>query len=156
MSWANTGQGTCPPVLIGNLALLSKKAALDCGIKNAAVMLFELDIDALKPLASRTNTFIHIPEYPMTDYDVSFLFDPEITWEKIYETATAKMGPDSVLQSVSFVEEYTGRQIPEGKKSVTLRLVIGSLGKTLKSEEIENCANAIGKRLIKTLGAKLR
>jgi len=141
---------------IGNLALLSKKAALDCGIKNAAVMLFEIDIDSLKPLASRTNSFTHIPEYPMTDYDVSFLFDSEITWEKIYEAATAKMGPDSVLQSVSFVEEYTGRQIPEGKKSVTLRLVIGSLSKTLKSEEIENCANAIAKRLVKMLGAKPR
>jgi phenylalanyl-tRNA synthetase beta chain len=66
------------------------------------------------------------------------------------------MGPDSVLRSVSFVEEYTGRQIPEGKKSVTLRLVIGSLSKTLKSEEIENCANAIAKRLVKTLGAEKR
>jgi len=142
--------------IIGNLAILSKKAALDCGIKNAAVMLFEIDIDSLKPLPSRTNIFTQIPEYPMADYDVSFLFDSNVTWEKIYETATAKMGADSVLQGVSFVEEYTGRQIPEGKKSVTLRLVIGSLEKTLKSEEIENCANAIAKRLTKTLGAEKR
>ena len=141
---------------VGNLALLSKKAALDCGIKNAAVMLFEMDIDSLKPLPSRTNKFTHIQEYPMTDYDVSLLFDTTVTWEKVYEIATGKMGPDSMLRSVSFVEEYKGSQIPEGKKSVTMRLVIGSQNKTLTSEEIENCANAIVKRLKKTLGAETR
>jgi len=142
--------------LVGNLALLSKKASLDCGIKNAAVMLFEIDIDSLEPLPSRTNEFAHIPEYPMTDYDVSLLFDSSVKWEEIYETATSKMGKDGVLRAVSFVEEYKGKQIPEGKKSVTLRLVIGSLSKTLTSEEIENCANATIKRLVKTLGAEAR
>jgi len=142
--------------IIGNLALLSKKASLDCGIKNAVVMLFEIDIDCLKPFPSRTNKFSHIPEYPVTDYDVSLLFDSGVSWENIYKTATAKMGPDSMLRSVSFVEEYKGQQIPDGKKSITMRLVIGSLSKTLTSEEIENCTNAIIKRLKKTLGAEAR
>jgi len=141
---------------IGNLALLSKKASLSCGIKNSAAMLFELDVDALKPLASRTNKFTHIPEYPLTDYDVSLLFDAGTKWEKIYEVTTAKMGADSLLRGASFVEEYKGRQIPDGKKSVTMRLVIGSLSKTLTSEEIETCAGAIIKRLKKTLGAETR
>jgi len=141
---------------LGNLALLSKKASLDCGIKTAAVMLFEIDIDALKPLPSRSNEFKHIPDYPMTDYDVSLVFDSAVKWEKIYEVATSKMSKEGVLRAVSFVEEYKGKQIPDGKKSVTLRLVIGSLSKTLTSEEIENCANAIIKRLVKTLGAEVR
>jgi len=138
---------------IGNLALLSKKASLDCGIKNAAVMLFEIDIDSLKPFSSRTNNFIHIPEYPMTEYDVSLLFDLDVKWESIYDVATSKSGPDSTLRSASFVEEYKGNQIPKGKKSVTFKLLIGSLGKTLTSSEIEICANAVIKRLMKTLGA---
>ena len=141
---------------IGNLALLSNKASLGCGIKNASVMLFEVDIDSLQPFPSRTNKFKHIPEYPMTDYDVSLIFDTTVQWEKIYEVATAKIGPDSMLQAVSFFEEYKGRQIPDGKKSITLRLVIGSLSKTLTSDEIESCANAIVKRLKKTLGAETR
>jgi len=76
--------------------------------------------------------------------------------EKILEVATAKTGPDSLLRDVSFVEEYKGKQVPDGKKSITLRLVIGSLSKTLTSEEIESCANAIIKRLKKTLDAETR
>jgi len=140
----------------GNLALLSKKALLDCGIRNSAVMLFELDIDSLKPFPSRTNKFTHIPEYPMTDYDVSMLFDLPVKWEEISGLIAGKKGADDLLRDVHFVEEYKGRQVPDGKKSVTFRLVIGSLKKTLTSEEIENCANAVIKRLKKALNAEIR
>ena len=141
---------------VGNLALLSKKASLSCGIKNSAVMLFELDIDSLKPFLSRTNRFTHLPEYPMTDYDVSMVFDSAVKWGEISEVITGKKGPDDLLRDVSFVDEYRGSQVPDGKKSVTFRLVIGSLRKTLTSEEIEGCANSVVKRLKKNLGAELR
>ncbi|MGE5474184.1 MAG: phenylalanine--tRNA ligase subunit beta [Ignavibacteriales bacterium] len=143
---------------VGNLGLLSKKASLDCGIKNSAVMLFELDIDLLKPYASRTNKFTRIPEYPMTGYDVSMLFNSAVKWEQIFETVICKSEYDSenLLQDVFFVDEYKGQQVPEGKKSVTFRLIIGSLKKTLTSNEIESCANTIIRRLEKTLDAELR
>jgi phenylalanyl-tRNA synthetase beta chain len=141
---------------IGTLALLSKKAALDCGIRNSAVMIFEIDLDSLKPYQSRTNKFTSIPEYPMTDYDMSLLFDLTVTWEEIYDVITSKKGPDSLLRDVSFLEDYKGKQVPKGKKSIAFRLLIGSLKKTLTSEEIEGCANAVVKRLKKTLGAETR
>jgi len=67
-----------------------------------------------------------------------------------------KKGPDSLLQDIAFVEEYRGRQVPEGKKSITIRLRIGSLKKTLTSEEIESCAGAAVKRLKKAFNAELR
>mgnify|MGYP000243663344 CR=1 FL=1 len=48
-------------------------------------MLFELDVDALKPFRSRTNRFTHLPEYPMTDYDISLLFDSQVKWSQMYD-----------------------------------------------------------------------
>ena len=141
---------------IGDMAILSQNAARGCGIKNAAVMLFEIDLDALMPLSSRTNKFEKIAEYPMTEYDVSLLFDTETKWSEISKTAAGKPGPDNLLQNVSFFEEYKGKQIPDGKKSITLRLLIGSTKKTLTSDEIESCANAVSKRLTKVLGAQAR
>jgi len=119
-------------------------------------MIFEMDIDSLKPLRSRTNKFMDIPEYPMTEYDISMLFDSSVKWQEISEVIFGKKSEDSLLRDVSFVEEYKGRQVPEGKKSLTIRLLIGSLKKTLKSDEIENCANAVVKRLKKTYGAEVR
>ena len=46
--------------------------------------------------------------------------------------------------------------LPEGKKSVTIRLTIGSTEKTLTSAEIEACAASAVKKLVKNLGAELR
>ncbi|MBO4990994.1 MAG: phenylalanine--tRNA ligase subunit beta, partial [Firmicutes bacterium] len=141
---------------IGNLALLSKKAAMACGIKNSAVMLFELDIDSFQPFTSRTNQFVHLAEYPMNEYDISFLFDSTISWAEIQKTALSCKGQNANLQDVQFIEEYKGKHIPEGKKSVTLRLVIGSLDKTLKTDEIEACVAVVVKKLTKKLNAETR
>jgi phenylalanyl-tRNA synthetase beta chain len=140
--------------LSGNIALLSKKASLDCGVKNGAVMLFELDIDALSPYPSRTNKFTRINEYPVTDYDLSLLFDLPVKWADIYDAVTDDSS--GLLRGVSFVDEYRGRQIPDGKKSVTLRLTIGSSERTLTSDEIEARATSVAARLKIKFGAELR
>ncbi len=145
----------CGDKKVGDLALLSKKASMDCGIKNLATMLFELDADALVPLTSRDNRFTHLPEFPMTDYDVSLLFDTTAVWEDIAATVMGK-GGDPLLHGVEFVDEYRGKQVPDGKKSVTLRLKVGSLTKTLTSQEIEQVAATVIKRLAKKLNAAER
>ena len=142
--------------VIGNLALLSKKTAMACDIRNVAVILFELDTTVLKPFTSRTNRFEHLPEYPLVDYDISFLFDSALTWDEIKTPLDREVAKNPLLHGASFVDEYRGKQIPEGKKSVTVRLVIGSLEKTLTSQEIEACATSVVNRLSKVLGADMR
>ncbi len=142
--------------IIGNIALLSKKSALACGIKVASSILVELNIDALVPFKSRTNKFEHMPEFPMNDYDLSFLVDSMVKWSEIEAAVMEKAGDGSLLKDVKFVDEYKGKQIPQGKKSITIRLVIGSSEKTLTSGEIESVANSAIKRLTKKLGADIR
>ena len=139
---------------IGDLALLSKKAALACGIKVLSAVLVELDMDALEPFKSRTNHFSHIPEFPINNYDLSFLVDSMVKWDDIYGCVMAKK--NELLRDVLFVDEYKGKQIPAGKKSVTIRLVISSNEKTLTGPEIEQVANSVLKRISKTLGAEIR
>ncbi len=139
---------------VGSLGLLAKKASMACGIKNLSVVLAELDTELLVPFKSRTNTFTHLAEYPVNDYDISMLVDTAITWEQIRRAALSKNR--DYLRGVSFVDEYKGKQIPEGKKSVTVRLAIGADDKTLTSEEIEACANAVIKTLSKELSAEIR
>ena len=139
---------------IGDLALLSKKAALACGIKVLSAVLVELDMDALVPFKSRTNRFVRMPEFPMNDYDLSFLVDSMVKWDDIYAAVMTKK--HALLRDVQFVDEYKGKQIPAGKKSVTIRLVIGSDEKTLTGDEIEQVANGVLKRIAKSTGAEIR
>ena len=141
---------------IGDMALLSKKAALACGIKVLSAVLVEMDMDKLVPFRSRTNRFTHLAEHPVTDYDISFLVDSAVKWDEIYAAAMGKKSEGSLLRDVTFVDEYKGKQVPAGKKSVTIRLVIGSGEKTLTSAEIETVANSTLKKLSKTVGAEIR
>ena len=141
---------------IGDLALLSKKASLACGIKNLATVLFEINTDALKPFRSRTNGYNRLNEYPLIEYDVSMLFDVNTKWADIKASALKKKNNESFLKDVNFVDEYKGAQVPEGMKSVTIRLTIGSNEKTLNANEIEACANSVLKVLAKDLGGEMR
>ena len=139
---------------VGDLALLAKKVSMACGIKNMNVMLFQLDQDSLVPLKSRTNTFTHLAEYPMTDYDISLLVDGSVQWKDVAQTVRGIKS--ELLHGAAFVDEYRGKQVPAGKKSLTLRLAIGSKDKTLTSAEIEEVANTVLKKLTKRFGAELR
>lgn len=139
---------------VGDLALLSKKVSMACGIKNLNVMLFQLEQDSLVPLKSRTNTFTHMAEYPMTDYDISLLLDGSVQWKDVLQTVGGIKS--ELLHGASFVDEYRGKQVPAGKKSLTLRLSIGSKEKTLTSSEIEEVASNVLSKIAKRFGAELR
>ena len=141
---------------IGDMGLLAKKVSMACGVRNLSVMLFELDATKLRPLKSRTNRFAHLAEYPETDYDISMLFDPDAAWTDIYDAILGKKKASALLKDASFVDEYRGKQVPAGKKSVTIRLTIGSEEKTLTSQEIEAAAEQVMKKLRKAMGAELR
>lgn len=153
VAWLNICVGETK---VGSVGLLAKKPSLDCGIKNIAVVMFEIDTEYFLPLASRTNKFEHLDEFPTIDYDVSLLFDLDTKWQDIYSAAIKKKNADSYLKDVAFVEEYKGAQVPAGKKSVTLRLTIGAHDHTLKSDEIDKCAASVIKALKKSLAAEER
>ena len=132
------------------------KAALACDIKVLSAILVELDMDEFKPLKSRTNRYVRVPEYPTNEYDISFLVDSSVKWSEIYAAVLPKKSDDNLLREVLFVDEYKGKQIPDGKKSITLRLVIGSAEKTLTGPEIETVANGARKKLSKAFGIDVR
>ncbi len=140
--------------IVGHMGVLDKRASMAAGIKNLTVILVELDTDSLVPLKSRTNTFVHLDEYPVNEYDISMLVDATTTWETVRSVILSKHRDN--LRGVDFVEEYKGKQIPVGKKSLTVRLFVGASDRTLTSEEIETCAGAVIKQLGKELGAEIR
>ena len=151
--WLNIRRGD---VTVGSMGLLSKKASMACGIKDVASILFEIDTTLLVPFTSRTNKFEHVPEYPLVDYDISALFDSSVTWDEIKAVLDRQIAKNAQLHGASFIDEYRGKQIPENKKSVTIRLKIGSLEKTLTSQEIDKCAYSVMNTLSKLLNAEIR
>ena len=133
---------------VGTLAVVTKRARRLAGIKRGELVMFELDLDALAPLPSRTNRFDPIANHPQAEVDISLLFDAAAPWEAIAAGA-ASAGEE--VREVVFVDDYRGKGVPGGRKSITLRLRIGVPGRTLRSEEI----NAIGDRARAALRQRL-
>jgi phenylalanyl-tRNA synthetase beta subunit len=48
-----------------------------------------------------------------------------------------------LAESVEYVREYQGERVPEGKKSVTFRVVAGAANHTLSSSEITELRDRI-------------
>ena len=136
--------------IIGELGLVSMQTMINSKIKRANVVIFEINADKLVPYASRTNKYERLPELPLVEKDLSIIIDEEITWEQIENAIKSK------VKEIDFVDEYRGDQIPEGKKSITLKVRILNEGTTMTSEQINEKMNIILKALDKKCGAKLR
>lgn len=136
--------------LVGSMGLISLKAARLAGIKRAAVVVFELNMENITPLPSRTNSFEHLPQFPLVEQDFSVLIDETVTWADICAAV------EKTVSKITFIEEYRGTQVPQGKKSVMFRVWFGSGEGTLSSEQIEEKMNAIIKRISKKLGGEIR
>ena len=136
----------------GTLAVVTKRARRLAGIKRGELVLFEIDLDALEPLPSRTNRFDPIANYPQADVDVSMLFPVATTWAEIHQQASV----GSPVREVLFVDDYRGKGIPDGRKSITLRLRIGEPGRTLTSEEINAARDKARAQLVLGLQASER
>ena len=136
--------------VIGNIGLLSVKAMNDSKIKRTNVAIFEINVDKLIPYPSRTNEFKHIPVLPSIEKDLSLIVDENVTWEELTKYIKSK------VSSIKFIEEYRGNQIPEGKKSIMLRVTFDSENTTLTSEEINSKLDAIVRTLNRMCGAELR
>ena len=135
---------------IGTMGLVSTSVMMDAKIKRTNVCLFELDVTELIPFASRTNKFEHLPLLPLVEKDLSILVDEEISWEKISSAIKGK------VKEVIFVEEYRGDKIPQGKKSITLKIKLENTDVTMTSEEINNKMDKLLRTLEMTCGAVLR
>ena len=136
--------------VIGYIGLLSVKTMNDAKIKRTNAAVFEIDSDKFVPLESRTNKFKHIPVLPSVEKDLSLIVDENITWAEMTKYIRSK------ASSIKFIEEYRGNQIPEGKKSIMLRVTFDSGDTTLTSEEINTKLDAIIRTLNKMCGAVLR
>ena len=138
--------------MIGALALVSPKSAKASGIKRSLTVIFELDVEKLTPLPSRQNEFVHLPEYPLADFDLSIVFDENVGWAEIEAIARKA----DLVKDVKFIDEYRGAQVGDGKKSVSFRIWVGSDKGTLTSEQIENVSKQVVKKIGKKFGGDVR
>ena len=138
---------------IGVLAATSTRARRKAGIRRAQVAMFEIDVDALNPLASRDNRVEPLPTYPEVEYDISMIVASSVRWAEAFEIASQS---DELVRAVTFVDQYVGPQVPPNHKSLTMRLHIRSDQGTLVREQIDEIAGRVVSDLTAGLNAAIR
>lgn len=136
--------------IIGSLGLLSIQTMNESKIKRTNVAIFEMNMDKLVSLTSRDNKYDHLPELPLVEKDLSIIVDENIKWQTINDCIKP------LVKELEFVDEYRGNQIPNGKKSITLKVRFINEGTTMTSEEINEKMKDILSILNKKCGAFLR
>lgn len=117
------------------------------------VILFELH---LKPLLNKKiPRFQAISKYPQIRRDLSFLVNNVITIAQINQSVRDAVTNDW-LKSFHVFDVYTGKSIPEGKKSLAVALTLQDNKRTLVDNEINEIISAIIKRLEDEFAITLR
>ncbi len=141
---------------IGQLGVLNRRGTRAAGLKHAFAAIFEFNIDpgwGLISSPSRDNAYIALPELPAVDVDVSLTYPDAVSWAAI---AAAAGGVSPLIAAIEFVDQYRGKGIPDGHRSITLRARLQPTTQTLTSEEAMAVANAIRDIERQQLGAMER
>ncbi len=109
--------------------------------KKLNVAAFEINRDILQTMDQKLVKYKEPSKYPEVLLDYSFLVDNSVTFDKLMQDI--KGFKSKVLNGFEFVTIYNGKGLPEGKKSMTFRFVIGSAEKTLSSEDISEFAKSL-------------
>lgn len=95
-----------------------------------------------------------LPKQPAIERDISLIVDEEVTWKKIYESIIALNLEH--LEDVSFVTTFRGKNIGDGKKSLTLKLRFRDPKRTLTHDEVNGPAMQSIEMLTTTFSADIR
>ena len=113
-----------------------------------------LDVERIRKLSDTTCMFTALPKFPATSRDISMLVKNEITVFELEETIKEKGA--KILESVSLFDVYKGKQIEEGYKSVSFKILFRANDRTLTDEEVSQVMEKVLKNLEKKHNALLR
>ncbi len=114
------------------------------------VFCFELDFEKLVKL-SRTKITVTAPSrFPDSTRDIAMLVSEDLAAAKIIECVRAEKSKE--IEHVQIFDVYRGKGVPEGHKSIAVRIRYRSFDRTLAEEEI----SALHKKIITNLTDKLK
>ncbi|MBU0894966.1 MAG: phenylalanine--tRNA ligase subunit beta [Candidatus Omnitrophica bacterium] len=151
-------QAECAQVLIngepvGVMGRVSSDVLRRFDIKDK-VYLFEADLDAVLKDAGAAKHFTELSKYPSVYRDISILAAKNTLHRDLVSAMKAAGGP--ILKDVGLIDRYEGKQIPEGKQSLTYRLEYRDPSGTLVEKDVLHVHGRVLSELEAKFGAKLR
>lgn len=138
---------------LGVFGVIEKTLTDKFGLQTQVVSA-QLDLESLIALYPPTHATDELPKYPAIERDLSVVVDEATQWQAIADSIT-NANP-ALLESTDFVGTYRGKQVGQGKKSVTLRMQFRDPNTTLRHEQVDPQVETVVKALGENIGAELR
>ncbi len=119
------------------------------------VVMFELELDSLLSVSKSVGPaaiYSPIVRYQDSERDLALLIDREVSAAQVVAIARK----NRLVTSATVFDVFEGKGLPEGKKSLAVRVVYQSPNKTLTAEEINKSESSILRSLEHQVGATLR
>jgi phenylalanyl-tRNA synthetase beta chain len=120
----------------------------------AGAVAAEMDLDRLLAAVPAEPVFEDLLTYPALEQDLALVVDKTLPAAEVVKVVSAVGGP--LLREVRVFDLYEGAQLPEGKKSLALRLVFRSAERTLSESEVNDLRADMLSALKESIGADLR
>ena len=114
----------------------------------------ELDFNALFTGMGGAPVYQPLPRFPAVTRDIALVCDKDLPVGKLEECIFR--GAKGLLKAVSLFDVYTGKGVPEGKKSVAFSLELRADDRSLTSQEADEDVKGILELLSKELNSVLR
>ncbi|MEL7076442.1 MAG: phenylalanine--tRNA ligase subunit beta [Cyanobacteria bacterium J06582_2] len=123
-----------------------------------AVYLFELDFSLLLTVLSRgsitTPKFKTYSTYPGSGRDLAFFAPLDLSVDAITKAMTKAGG--KLLQQVEVFDEYKGKGVPEGQRSLAFNLLYQAGDRTLTDKDVDPVHQKVRDTLVKKFDVTLR
>jgi phenylalanyl-tRNA synthetase beta chain len=137
--------------VVGVFGQVHPKTAQAFGLQQA-VYLFELGLDALLPHVPPVAHYRAFSKYPAVVEDLAVVVDRDQTAQALL----AEIASHPLVAGVRVFDEYTGEQVPEGKKSLAFAVSYQAPDRTLTDSDVAKARDKIVGRLRAKCGAELR
>ena len=134
------------------LGELSRQTAENYGV-NTRVYAAKLNLPEIMEMSVSERIYKPLPKYPAATRDISVVCDDAIPVAKLEKAIKGAVG--KTLESIKLFDVYKGKQVDEGKKSVSYSIVMRSHEGTLTDEQADGAMKRVFKALAE-LGAELR
>lgn len=130
--------------VIGQLGKVSNKAREIFDMK-AEIWLVDIDLGLMMNRIGVKRYFKEPPKFPPSDRDLAVVVDKALPVGDLIESI--KEINEALLENVQLFDIYSGKQIPEGKKSLALSLRFRHLERTLTDNEVDKALDSIIKHI---------
>ena len=131
-------------ILIGQIGELKSDLSEFYDLSGSPVIIFHFFLESIQKMAQLQSVGYYEPSrYPSSFRDLALISSKEVDSESIVNTIM-----ENKLVADSFpIDKYEGSEVPDGKHSLTMRIIFQSNEKTLSAKEIDRAHVQIIKSL---------